>query len=211
MVAEGQRPGGEQPLLISLAPLVLASASPRRRYFLKQLGLDFEVAGADVDESHRPGESPEQFVRRLAHEKAAVVAARHPGAWVLGADTVVVLGAEILGKPADAAAARTMLRSLAGHWHRVWTGVSLCHGARGEHVELAISSEVRFAPLDSHMIDAYVATGEPLDKAGAYGIQGRGGCLVQEIRGSYSNIVGLPLTEVVAEMIRLGVARPATG
>lgn len=189
--------------------LILASASPRRRDFLQQLGLSFTCRPAEIVERQEAGEGPADFVARLAREKAGVIAAGSPDAWVLAADTVVVLDGRILGKPRDAAEARAMLGELAGRWHQVWTGFAILCQARAVQVERAVTTEVSFAGLAPELIAAYVATGEPLDKAGAYGIQGRGGCLVEEVRGSYSNVVGLPLAEVVGELLALGVLRVA--
>lgn len=185
--------------------LILASASPRRRAFLAGLGLAFTCRPAEIAEIQEPGEGAAAFVARLAREKAMAIAGGAPGAWVLGADTVVVLEGRILGKPADAAEAVAMLTALSGRWHQVWTGFAICCQARAVLVERAVSTEVGFAGLAPELIAAYVATGEPLDKAGAYGIQGLGGCLVEELRGSYSNVVGLPLAEVIEELLELGV------
>lgn len=190
----------------TIAPLVLASASPRRRDFLSGLGLEFAVQAADLDETPRTGESPEGFVRRLAREKALAVAAQQPDAWVLAADTVVAVQEEILGKPRDAADAEEMLMRLSGRWHGVWTGFSVCCGRFPDSlITRAVRTGVRFMALDRELCRAYVRTGEPLDKAGAYGIQGTGAFLVEEIRGSYTNVVGLPLAEVLAALRSLGV------
>ncbi len=191
-------------------PLVLASASPRRRRFLEQLGLAFTVEAADVAENAAAGEEPDAFVRRLALEKAQAVAARHPGEVVVAADTVVVLGGEILGKPGDAEAAVAMLLRLAGRSHAVWTGYAVYCAERRIEVVRAVRTGVRFVDFDRATALAYVATGEPLDKAGSYGIQGRGGCLIQRIDGSYSNVVGLPLAELLADLAALGVVETAT-
>ncbi len=189
----------------TLHPFVLASASPRRREMLAGVGLDFLVEAAAIDEQVLPGEGPEPFVLRIAEEKARVVAQRHPGRWVLAADTVVVLEGQILGKPADAEEAVGMLTRLAGQWHEVWTGFCLGQtGCEGE-VCRAVSTEVRFAELPAAVIRAYVNTGDPLDKAGGYGIQSLGGFMVAAIAGSYSNVVGLPLAEVLAALSKVGV------
>jgi septum formation protein len=198
----------DSPLFKTLQPLVLASGSPRRRRMLAELGLDFTLAVADIAEVAQPGESPADFARRLAGEKAAAVALRHPASWVLAADTVVARAGRILGKPADSEDAAAMLAALSGHWHTVWTGFAL----RRDRDVLAevVATEVRFAELSEPLIRAYVATGEPLDKAGAYGIQGRGGLLVREIRGSYSNVVGLPLAEVIAALTARAIISPAS-
>ncbi len=187
--------------------LILASGSPRRRRFLEGLGLDFVVAVANVPEIHLAGELPVDFVRRLAKDKAMAVGVDHSGAWVLGADTVVVLENEILGKPRDPDDALAMLTRLAGQTHEVWTGFAICRGS-SEVVGRAVRTEVKFVGASQDVLAAYVATGEPLDKAGSYGIQGQGGVLVERIDGSYSNVVGLPLAELVEELLRLAVIAP---
>jgi septum formation protein len=183
------------------APLILASASPRRRELLAQAGFVFEVAAADVPEVRKPGEDPIRFVTRLAREKAEAVAATHavtPEAIVLGADTIVVVNEEILGKPRDAADAARMLRLLSGQTHQVITGLCLARGR--ERQRAAEVTFVRFVTLSDQEIADYVATGEPLDKAGAYAIQGRAGRWVPRIHGCYFNVVGLPLA-LVGSMI----------
>lgn len=192
-------------------PLILASTSPRRRDFFRDLGLDCTLRAADVDETPRPGELPEPFVLRLAEAKARAVADLEPTSWVVAADTVVDVAGDILGKPVDEAEAMAMLRRLNGQWHEVWTG--FCIGRAQDNVwDLrAVKTAVKFAAFSDEVLAAYLATGEPLDKAGAYGIQGRGGFLVERIDGSWSNVVGLPLAEVVAELLRLGVVSPLAG
>lgn len=184
-------------------PLVLASASPRRRDLLAGLGLRFEVRPADVDESARPGETPEALVARLALHKARAVAAARPEALVLAADTLVVLDGEVLAKPRDDAENRTFVRRLAGRTHTVHTGHALLLGGRCE-TELR-STRVRFRPLDEREIERYVATGEGRDKAGGYAIQGFGAALVEGIDGCYFTVVGLSLAAVVTSARRLGV------
>jgi septum formation protein len=174
-------------------PLVLASRSPRRAEILRQHRLDFEVDPPQVDESPYPGEAPDAHVNRLALEKAAAVGRRRPEALCLGCDTVVVLDGEILGKPADPAAARAMLTRLAGREHLVYSSVALFQAARGHHAGDHRVTRVRFRRLDEAEIAAYVATGEPMDKAGAYGIQGFGSMLVASIEGCYFNVMGLPV------------------
>ncbi len=186
--------------------LVLASGSPRRREFLSSLKLDFEVLPADLDESLREGEEASTYVARLAVEKARSVAARRPGAVVLAADTTVVLRGEVLGKPTDAAEATAMLRRLSGQVHRVLTGVAVC--GRGEPRSEVVETAVTFAAMTEAQVAFYVATGEPFDKAGGYGIQGVGGAFVQRIEGSYSNVVGLPLAETLSLLRAAGLALP---
>jgi septum formation protein len=174
--------------------LVLASASPRRAELLKSAGFQFSVVSAAIDESARPGELPEDYVRRLAREKALAAAATAPGATILGADTTVVVDNEALGKPADLRDARRMLRLLQGRRHYVYTGVALWRlGAIRDAVEV---TAVDLAPMTAEEIDWYVASGEPLGKAGAYAIQGLASRFVSRIEGSYSNVVGLPISVV---------------
>lgn len=181
---------------------MLASGSPRRRELLGSLGLGFTVRPVDLDESPRPGEEPRDYVLRLAQEKAEARA--HAGELILAADTIVVLGGDLLGKPADPADARRMLAAIAGREHTVHTGVALFEpaadaagGAGGGRLAREIAtSRVRMAPLSEEQIAWYVETREPLDKAGAYGIQGLGALFVEEISGNYTNVVGLPLPAV---------------
>lgn len=175
------------------ADLVLASASPRRRELLTQIGVRHRVQAADVDETLRAGEAAEDYVLRLARAKAGALPAG--GLPVLGADTSVVVDGRVLGKPVDDADARAMLRCLSGREHQVLSAVALCHG---ERVEARLSvTRVWFRMIDDALVDRYVASGEPRDKAGAYGIQGLGGALVARIDGSYTGVVGLPLAETV--------------
>ena len=188
--------------------LILASSSPRRARFFRDLGLDFEVSSAEIDESQRQGELPAAFVQRLAGEKAEVISERNPAAWVVGADTCVVLDGQILGKPDSPADAGRMLQMLSGCWHEVWTGFAICHHKTGIDVRKAVRTRVLFRELTPDLIHSYVLTGEPMDKAGSYGIQGKGGFLVRKIEGSCSNVIGLPLNEVVEEMLKLHVISP---
>jgi len=188
--------------------LILASASPRRKDLLQDLGLQFAIIEARVEEEPAAGETPVEFVRRAAFDKAEAVSRENGASWVLGADTVVVHGGRILGKPKDAGDALAMLQSLAGQVHLVHTGFCLMNKAEQVAVSRVVTTEVSFSPFSSEIAAAYVATGEPLDKAGAYGIQGRGGFLVERINGSYSNVVGLPLVEVIQELLRYKVIRP---
>jgi septum formation protein len=175
--------------------LILASSSPRRRELLEKLGLEFEILAPDVDERALPGEEPEEHVCRLAAEKARAVAAGNPGAVVIAADTVVVLDGEIIGKPVNEEDARRLLGRLAGRTHTVFTGVSVISGQPGSERVKVVRSGVTISALDDREIREYVATGEPLDKAGAYAVQGRGGRFVTTVAGSLTNVIGLPLEE----------------
>jgi len=196
------------PLLKTTGRLILASASPRRKALLESLGLNFEIIEARVEEIPRAGEPPAEFVQRAACDKAGEVSLKNTGAWVLGADTVVVHGDRILGKPGNAEDALEMLRVLAGHRHLVHTGFCLAQADKKISVKKVVTTEVVFAPFSDDLAAAYVATEEPLDKAGAYGIQGMGGLLVEKIRGSYSNVVGLPLAETIRELLAYKVVEP---
>lgn len=186
--------------------LILASASPRRRELLAQIGLACEVRPADIDETPRPDEAPAEYVMRLATEKARSVAAAWPGRPVLAADTTVVVDDAILGKPADRAEGREMLAQLSGRRHQVMTAICLVSDA-GSETELVIT-EVSFMPLDDALCEAYLDTPEPWDKAGGYGIQGLAAVFVSAIEGSYSNVVGLPLHETWQMLRRAGVPTP---
>jgi septum formation protein len=185
-----------------VAEVVLASASPRRLELLRRIGVEPVVRAADVDETPVAGEAPDDTVARLAAAKARAVDAA-AGALVIAADTEVVLDGAVLGKPADVEEATAMLRSLAGREHRVLTGV---HVRRGHREAAAVEETVvRFRPLTDDEIAAYVATSEPYDKAGGYGIQGAAGAFVERIEGSDTNVVGLPLSTVVRLAAEVGV------
>jgi septum formation protein len=175
-------------------PLVLASASPRRAELLRLAGYVFTASHADLDETPYPGEAADIYVRRLAEAKAAAIAAGHPGTVVLGADTTVVVDGDILGKPADAAEAAAMLTRLQGRAHEVFTGVAVSGPAGAESA--VARTQVWFAAMTPAEITGYVATGEPMDKAGAYGIQGQASCYVTRIDGSHPNVMGLPVDVV---------------
>ena len=181
--------------------LVLASQSPRRAEILRQAGIAFVVRTAPVDESPRAGESPEDYVLRLAEEKALAVPAA-PDETVLGADTTVVVDGSMLGKPADAEDARRMLGVLAGRRHQVMTGIALRTGAK--LIRDRAVTEVWFAPMAASEIDAYVASGEPMDKAGAYAIQGLASKFIERIDGCYFNVVGLPVALLWKHLAALG-------
>jgi septum formation protein len=178
------------------APLILASASPRRRELLGHFGIEFDIVPSGVPEVPHPGEEPALFARRAALDKAMDVAGKRPGRWVLGADTVVVIDGRILGKPSGAAEAREMLRCLSGRVHQVLTAVVLIGPDGGPVADLVVQSSVEFRELSDEEIATYAASGEPLDKAGAYAIQGGAGRFVRSVTGSYSNVIGLPVDEV---------------
>lgn len=184
--------------------LILASASPRRQELLRQIGLDFVVEPSRVDEHGNGPLQPGDLVEHLALIKAREVAARHPGALVLGADTIVVLEGEVLGKPRDRDDAAQMLERLAGREHLVMTAVALVQNGR----ELVGREEtaVRFGPLTREQILRYIDSGEPMDKAGAYGIQGRAAAFIESIKGDYYTVVGLPLYRTVAMLSQFGVS-----
>ena len=195
------------PLTVLSEELVLASASPRRAEILRAVGWPFEVLPADVDEARGAGEDAVTYVTRLAKEKALVAAGRvGSGRLVLAADTTVVIDGEILEKPHDAEDARRMLRLLSGKWHEVLTGVALLRvGAENQCVVDHEVTRVRFASMSEAEIDWYVASGEALGKAGAYGVQGRAALFIEEIEGDYFNIVGLPIRLVYALWQRIAV------
>jgi septum formation protein len=181
--------------------IILASNSPRRKELLTQIGLSFTVAPADADESVLPGESPEAYAVRVALDKARIAAKRAGEGIIIAADTIVAVGDAILGKPSDAADASRMLAELSGREHQVITGLAVVDAATGRSAVRTSATRVCFRELTEQEISAYVATGEPLDKAGAYGIQERGALLVERIEGCYSNVVGLPLS-LLGEMLR---------
>ena len=184
--------------------LILASASPRRARILESLGLQFDIRPADVDETIRPGEPPERAVRRLARLKVSE-SERGPGEVVLAADTVVAIGGRILGKPRDSAEARDMLRRLSGRVHVVATGIAV---ARGSRVLAAVDrTEVRFRRMTHAEIVRYVASGEPMDKAGAYHIEGGGASFIDSIKGSPSNVAGLSITTARRLLMKIGAIR----
>ena len=187
---------------------ILASGSPRRRELLRQLGFSFTVIPSRLEETNQRGMEPRGHATYYAKEKAKEVAQRHPQQWILAADTIVVVAEEILGKPINVTEATAMLSRLSGRSHHVITGVCLLNAQCGVEESQTVETEVFMRRLDTADIEGYIATGEPMDKAGAYGIQGIGGCLVQRIEGSYSNVVGLPLCETVELLRRHRVADP---
>jgi len=184
--------------------VVLASASPRRRELLSLLGIEFVIITPDVDEAVLPGESPVELVERLADSKARCCAATDSEGLVIAADTVVLLDGQILGKPKDKEEARHMLSSLSGKFHEVWTGMAF---AKGDNSVIRSSmTRVEFSPLTDSTILKYIATGEPMDKAGSYGIQGIGGQFIRRLDGSYTNVMGLDLVVVREELENFGYA-----
>ncbi len=185
--------------MIELPKLVLASGSPRRAEILDSVGWPFEKHIADIDESERAGESPEDYVIRLAREKAEAVAANYPGQMVLGADTTVVVDGQILAKPLDMDDARRMIRMLAGNWHDVLTGIAVVSGNATTGIE---RTRVKFAPMTDAEVNFLAEMGDPLDKAGGYAIQKQAALFIEKIEGDYWNVVGLPVRlvyELVAE------------
>ena len=188
---------------MSAVRVVLASSSPRRRELLKLIGIPHEVRAPNIDESVRLREAPRRHVERLAREKASAIAVREPDVIVIAADTEVVFDRKVLGKPVDAADAARMLRMLSGRKHRVITAVAV---ARDGKLRSGIEEVwVKFRRLRADEIDAYVATGEPMDKAGAYGIQGFGATIVERVEGDYFAVMGLPLVRLVGLMRDVGV------
>jgi septum formation protein len=189
-------------------PLILASSSPRRAHYLRQLGFRFREDHPQVNERPRSGESPRVYVRRLALDKARQISTRRPGAWVIAADTTVVIDDKILGKPRHDREARRMLRCLSGRWHRVMTGMALTCKARRTELASVSLTRVLFRELTQEEIHWYVATKEPSDKAGAYAIQGKGGLFVERIVGSPSNVVGFPLETFYHLLLQAGLGLP---
>jgi len=187
--------------------LVLASASPRRRELLQQIGLKFQVVPSRAEEQILPGETPEEHVIRLSLDKAKEVANRDDisGRWFIGSDTIVLCDRQILGKPEDELHAATMLRQLSGREHQVLSGYAIIDRQTGKQQSEAVNTKVWFRQLTESEITSYIATGEPADKAGAYAIQGLGICFVARIEGSYTNVVGLPLCKLTLAMKELGI------
>lgn len=188
-------------MFTACCPLLLASASPRRKEYLLRLGLEFRVIPASIDETPEPGESPRGFARRMAASKARQVADGYPEACVIGADTVVALGQTIFGKPRDHQEAFTILKALQGRTHEVTTGFAITSRIRKVEEVGSVTTLVTFGIFSEAILQAYVNSGEPLDKAGAYGIQGIGSFLVQSIAGSCSNVVGLPVYALVQSLL----------
>jgi len=191
--------------------LILASASPRRVELLQLMGLPFEVMPSGIDESFRQGETPREHVLRLSEEKTLAVARNRPDDWVLGADTIVIIAGEVLGKPGSAAEAKEMLEKLSGQEHEVFTGFCIARQKTGILIREVVESSVLFRDITGDEMDWYTASEEPYDKAGAYAVQGMGAFFIREIRGSYTNVVGLPLCEVVDALKRVSAVRFSGG
>jgi len=187
--------------------LILASKSPRRRYLLEKAGLEFTVIPSKVDENSVILSAPDSYVQSLAEAKAGDISDRYPDSWILGADTIVFIDDTILGKPASRNEARTMLKSLSAKTHQVHTGYCICRKATDHLFSECVTTDVSFKELSEKEIDWYINTGEPFDKAGAYAIQGLGTFLVKRINGSYTNVVGLPVCEVLEYLIKQGVVK----
>jgi septum formation protein len=194
------------PMATEPVRVLLASASPRRRELLTLIGVPHEVRPADIDEAYLDGETPHAHAERLAREKALAIAAAEPDAVTIGSDTIVVIGGHVLGKPRDRAHARTMLRQLSGRSHEVMTGVAVHHAERT--VSSVETVRVTFRKLTDDEIEAYIDTGEPMDKAGAYGIQGYGATIVSKVNGDYFAVMGLPLNRLVRQLESLGLRYP---
>ncbi|MCY4389504.1 MAG: Maf family protein [Desulfurellaceae bacterium] len=185
--------------------LILASASPRRRELLQQTSLRFRVIPSHMEETRRDKEPPETYVARIAAEKARAIAERQPGFWILAADTIVALEGRVFGKPANLDNARQMLTTLSGHPHQVMTAFVLLDTAGNTTAAEVVTSQVTFKELSASEVTAYLATGEPFDKAGAYAFQGKGRDLIAQVSGSHSNIIGLPMDEVTAALRTVGL------
>jgi septum formation protein len=185
--------------------ILLASSSPRRRELLGSIGVKFDVLPSNIPEVREENESADQYVSRLSREKADAIASQHPDRWVLAADTTVLLGEELLEKPVDGPDAERMLVALAGQIHTVYTGVTLENRNQGYRDTTLTESRVRMLPLSAEDIAWYVKTGEPLDKAGAYAVQGIGSMFIESVHGSFTNVVGLPLATVFLMLRRAGL------
>ena len=187
--------------------ITLASSSPRRKALLEEAGLTFSICPADIDEDIRKGESPREHTIRLAEEKAQVVAKKTNDSWIIGADTIVFIDNQILGKPSDINEARKMLNLLSGRYHTVVTAFCILNVSTGKTVKKAVESKVKIKKLADKEIEDYLKTGEPLDKAGAYAVQGVGNFMIEEIGGSYTNVVGLPTEELKDALKKVGIVK----
>ncbi|MBC2741692.1 MAG: septum formation inhibitor Maf [Desulfosarcina sp.] len=197
--------------MMTTAPqLILASQSPRRRYLLEQAGLTFLVIPSSFDEGSIQLADPADYVKALAEAKADEIARQYPEGWVIGADTIVTIDSVILGKPGNPREARQMLERLSGQSHFVYTGYAIVCKNKQTCISDAIKTDVQFKDLSDDEIGWYIQTGEPFDKAGAYAIQGMGTFLVRRINGSYTNVVGLPVCEVIETLLKIGVVKMNT-
>lgn len=186
--------------------LILASVSPRRIELLRLAGIDFEAMPSGIDEGFRAGETPREHVLRLSGEKALAVARIHADCWVLGADTIVVIAGDVLGKPGSVAEAKEMLEKLSGREHEVFTGFGIALQGKGLLIREVVESKVLFREIAADEMAWYAGSDEPYDKAGAYAVQGMAAVFIREIRGSYTNVMGLPLCEVVDALKRVSAA-----
>ncbi|MBN1473324.1 MAG: septum formation inhibitor Maf [Syntrophaceae bacterium] len=185
--------------------IILASASPRRKQLLSSVGLKFKIVPAHVNEDYLRGETPQQHVRRLAHSKAKIVSEKYPDAWVLGADTIVVIDGQILGKPENKAQAKKMLQKLNNRTHKVYTAFTITRASSSISRTRVIQSAVSFKNISPDEIKWYISSKEPYDKAGGYAAQEKGASFIKSVRGSYTNVIGLPLCEVLEEFKKLGI------
>ncbi len=185
--------------------IILASASPRRKQLLSSIGLKFKTVPAHVNENYLNGETPSQHARRLAQSKAKIISEKYPDAWVLGADTIVVIDGQILGKPENKAQAKKMLQKLSGRTHKVHTAFTITRAASSISRTRVIQSAVSFKNISPDEIKWYISSKEPYDKAGGYAAQEKGASFIKSVRGSYTNVIGLPLCEVLEEFKALGV------
>ena len=185
--------------------IVLASESTRRVDILRTLGVSFSIIPPDIDETRKPYESPKDYVLRVAYEKAQKVGELFPDKWIIGADTVVVHKGRILGKPRSEEDAFVMLKRLRGNWHKVFTGYCVLNVSKQAMYRDVAETKVFIKDLTDEEIGKYIKTSEPLDKAGSYAVQGKGGYMVKEIKGSYTNVVGLPICEITEVLLSLGV------
>ncbi len=185
--------------------IVLASESTRRIDILRTLGVSFSIIPPDIEERKRSDESPKDFVLRVAYEKAQKVGTLFPDKWIIGADTAVVHKGRVLGKPASEKDASAMLKRLRGSWHKVFTGYCVLNVSKHIVYQDVAETKVFIKDLTDEEIEKYIRTSEPLDKAGSYAVQGKGGYMVKEIKGSYTNVVGLPICEITEVLLSLGV------
>ena len=185
--------------------IVLASESTRRVDILRTLGISFSIIPPDIDETKRAEETPQEFVKRISYEKASKVGKHFPDKWVIAADTIVVLKGKVLGKPNNERDAFNMLKTLRGKWHKVITGYCVLNLLKNVVYRDMVETKVFLRHMTDDEINRYIKTSEPMGKAGSYAVQGKGGYMVKEIKGSYTNVVGLPICEVAEALLSLGV------